>query len=123
MHAHTHTHTLNVFLQENPAENIAVLLHKANGPTSATFQDQARIKRALIFKKIIMILTFNFGHKFTTNESNANHLKSIFNKKSKLSSLSQLIIREIKLNCTYVKLSMLVKLNIDQSIPLTFVIR
>ena len=26
------------------------------------------------------ILTFNFGHKCTTNESNANHLKSIFNK-------------------------------------------
>ena len=25
-------------------------------------------------------LTFNFGHKCTTNESNANHLKSIFNK-------------------------------------------
>ena len=25
-------------------------------------------------------MTFNFGHKCTTNESNANHLKSIFNK-------------------------------------------
>ena len=25
-------------------------------------------------------LSFNFGHKCTTNESNANHLKSIFNK-------------------------------------------
>ena len=25
-------------------------------------------------------LTFNFGHKCTTNENNANHLKSIFNK-------------------------------------------
>ena len=24
-------------------------------------------------------ITFNFGHKCTTNESNANHLKSIFN--------------------------------------------
>ena len=27
-----------------------------------------------------LTLTFNFGHKCTTNESNANHLKSIFNK-------------------------------------------
>ena len=27
-----------------------------------------------------MLLAFNFGHKCTTNESNANHLKSIFNK-------------------------------------------
>ena len=25
-------------------------------------------------------MTFNFGHKCTTNENNANHLKSIFNK-------------------------------------------
>ena len=29
---------------------------------------------------IILSMTFNFGHKCTTNESNANHLKSIFNK-------------------------------------------
>ena len=25
-------------------------------------------------------MTFNFGHKCTTNENNANHFKSIFNK-------------------------------------------
>ena len=25
-------------------------------------------------------MTFNFGYKYTTNENNANHLKSIFNK-------------------------------------------
>ena len=34
----------------------------------------------LIFYEMECNMTFNFGHKCTTNESNANHLKSIFNK-------------------------------------------
>ena len=34
-------------------------------------------------------MTFNFGHKCTTNESNANHLKSIFNKNLRLHDMFQ----------------------------------
>ena len=39
-----------------------------------------RGKETKNIKHILNDLTFNFGHKCTTNESNANHLKSIFNK-------------------------------------------
>ena len=48
-------------------------------------------------------MTFNFGHKCTTNESNANHLKSIFNQinlsfRACLSSSSE---KEIKLRAVH----------------------
>ena len=36
-------------------------------------------------------MTFNFGHKCTTNENNANHLKSMFNKE-KLKSLELFLL-------------------------------
>ena len=42
-------------------------------------------------------MTLDFGHKCTTNESNAKHLKSIFNKINlSFRAMTQLIIREIK---------------------------
>ena len=47
--------------------------------------------------------TFNFGHKCTTNESNANHLKSIFNK---IKQRSEECLYRVTVPCT--------------SIPLTF---
>ena len=48
------------------------------------------LKNHILFSNSVKSMTFNFGHKCTTNENNANHLKSIFNKRnnSKLSSLT-----------------------------------
>ena len=39
-----------------------------------------KIQCQALYDMLIREMTFNFGHKCTTNESNAKNLKSIFNK-------------------------------------------